>query len=201
MESSSSPNSIAVSPAQKQKTLAIGGNKKSAKSNKSSKPSPAILVPTPEQVQTIRMQSMSSSCPITIADLPEEEKLKVSRLVDRLVSLGKENEELQSSISQERSRYAVEIDEARRHIDRNTQQWQTQLQQKDLVIEELMSKRSMSLSMLHMYQSKILELSRQVTNQRIIEEQLTTSSGRMSHEIRQLEALVKSQQSTFAMII
>ena len=101
---------------------------------------------------------------ITIADLPEEEKLKVSRLVDRLVSLGKENEELQSSISTEQSRHAAEIDEARRCIDANTKQWQTQISERNSIVDELTSKRSMALSMMHMYQTKMLELSRTLDN-------------------------------------
>lgn len=53
---------------------------------------------------------------ITIADLSEEEKSKVTRLVDKLVSLGKEHEETIATLSRERSRHAAEIDAANRAL-------------------------------------------------------------------------------------
>ena len=95
---------------------------------------------------------------LSLSDLPNIEKAKVARLVNRLVSLAKEHEDLLKVISAERSQRARDIDavhniykEQIEIIDQKCSQLNTSLKASE-------NKRRVAINLLKLYQSKTIEL-------------------------------------------
>lgn len=92
---------------------------------------------------------------ITIADLPDSEREKVSRLVEKLVSLGREQEELIADLAYERSRHANEIETSSQMLQQQQLRSEYEKGQLELQLAESKGKRRSALSLLHLYQVSI----------------------------------------------
>ena len=96
--------------------------------------------------QSNRMEEM------TIADLPDSEREKVSRLVEKLVSLGREQEELVADLAYERSRHANEIETSNQKFLQRCCQFEQEKGQLEVQLTEANRKHRSHLSLLHLYQ-------------------------------------------------
>ena len=96
--------------------------------------------------QSYRMEDM------TIADLPDSEREKVSRLVEKLVSLGREQEELVADLAYERSRHASEIETSSQKLQQRCRQFEQEKGQLEEKLAEANGKQRYNLSLLHLYQ-------------------------------------------------
>jgi len=92
---------------------------------------------------------------LTIADLPEQEKSRITHLVDKLISLGREHEETMSCLSNERARHASEIDAANRRIENELGVVDSKLMQQSETIQQLQEQRAAAFSLLKQYQARL----------------------------------------------
>lgn len=98
------------------------------------------------QQQLFRREDM------TIADLPDSEREKVSRLVDKLVSLGREHEGLLADLAYERSKCTEEAMSYTRKLQKSSQDFELEKQLMREQMTELQSKHRSGLRLLHLYQ-------------------------------------------------
>lgn len=89
---------------------------------------------------------------ITISDLPDSERDKVSRLVDKLVSLGREQEELVADLAYERSRHANEIETSTQLLLKCQSEFGLEREQLKEQLAEVQAKHRSGLRLLHLYQ-------------------------------------------------
>ena len=89
---------------------------------------------------------------ITISDLPDGEREKVARLVDTLVSLGREQEELVADLAFERSRHAMEMDTSRQQLLTCQSQFGQEKEELKEQLAEVHGKHRSGLRLLHLYQ-------------------------------------------------
>jgi hypothetical protein len=89
---------------------------------------------------------------ITISDLPDGEREKVARLVDKLVSLGREQEELVADLAFERSRHAMEMDTSRQQLLICQSQFEQEREELKEQLAEVHGKHRSGLRLLHLYQ-------------------------------------------------
>jgi hypothetical protein len=89
---------------------------------------------------------------ITISDLPDSEREKVARLVDKLVSLGREQEELVADLAFERSRHAKEMDTSRQQLLTCQSQFGQEREELKEQLAEVHGKHRSGLRLLHLYQ-------------------------------------------------
>ena len=89
---------------------------------------------------------------ITISDLPDSERDKVSRLVDKLVSLGREQEELVADLAYERSRHANEIETSSQLLLKYQSEFGQEREQLKEQLAEVHAKHRSGLRLLHLYQ-------------------------------------------------
>ena len=89
---------------------------------------------------------------ITISDLPDSERDKVSRLVDKLVSLGREQEELVADLAYERSRHANEIETSSQLLLKCQSEFGLEREQLQEQLAEIQAKHRSGLRLLHLYQ-------------------------------------------------
>lgn len=149
---------------------------------------------------------------LTIASLPEEERQKIQRLVDRLVDLGKEHESTIAILAAERARHSTEIDKLSKDID----DLKSKLQMSESSCKELQttmaSKEKDYLNYLNLYQRKIESLikesnqkeeSMKQSNQMAIDSAVAVATKefveklmKQQKDVAQLEALCQSQRST-----
>lgn len=98
------------------------------------------------QQQLFRREDM------TIADLPDSEREKVSRLVDKLVSLGREHEGLLADLAHERLKCTEEAMSYTRKLQKSSQDFELEKQLMREQMTELQSKHRSGLRLLHLYQ-------------------------------------------------
>ena len=89
---------------------------------------------------------------ITISDLPDSERDKVSRLVDKLVSLGREQEELVADLAYERSRHANEIETSSQLLLKCQSEFGQEREKLKEQLAEVQAKHRSGLRLLHLYQ-------------------------------------------------
>lgn len=89
---------------------------------------------------------------ITISDLPDGEREKVARLVDKLVSLGREQEELVADLAFEKSRHAMEMDTSRQQLLTCQSQFGQEREELKEKLAEVHDKHRSGLRLLHLYQ-------------------------------------------------
>lgn len=141
---------------------------------------------------------------LTIGSLPEEEKAKITRLVDRLVELGKQLEEAQATLHHERAKHITEMETSINQINAANEELSklrmTSLAQK----ENFEAKLKLSLSYLKVYQTKVEELAAAVTQaQKTSNATISAATAdvvsklvRQQKDITQLETLCQSQRVT-----
>lgn len=98
------------------------------------------------QQQLFRREDM------TIADLPDSERDKVSRLVDKLVSLGRDHEKLIADLSFERSQRTEEVLNSTRKLQKSSKDFELEKHLMREQMTELQSKHRSGLRLLHLYQ-------------------------------------------------
>jgi hypothetical protein len=89
---------------------------------------------------------------MTISDLPDSEREKVSRLVEKLVSLGREHEELVADLAYERSRHSNEMEMSTQLLQQCHLQYALEKEQLEEKITELHGKQRSGLRLLQLYQ-------------------------------------------------
>jgi hypothetical protein len=140
----------------------------------------------PQPVSQVRVEQVQR--PLTLQDLPEEEKNKVARIVERLVSVVKEKDALAS----ENLRLAEELDMgaamARGHQEKMVQLEELQMSQQ--------TGRATAIGMLHLYQSKVVQLATEVKAADVQAKEARESCEAMGGDIKRLEALVDSQAAS-----
>ena len=140
----------------------------------------------PQPVSQVRVEQVRR--PLTLQDLPEEEKNKVARIVERLVSVVKEKDVLVS----ENLRLAEELDMssamARGHQDKMGQLEELQMSQQ--------TGRATAIGMLHLYQSKVVQLATEAKAADLQAKEARESCEAMEGDITRLEALVDSQAAS-----
>jgi hypothetical protein len=127
---------------------------------------------------------------LTLQDLPEEEKAKMARVVERLVNVVREKDDLKG----ENDRLTAELDgltsmkqEAEKAMEEATE---AQLGQQ--------AGRATAMGMLHLYQKKTIELADQLRAAEKCKVDATEKCATLEKDIQSLEALVQSQQNTLA---
>jgi hypothetical protein len=141
---------------------------------------------------------------LTIGNLPEEEKAKITRLVDRLVELGKQLEEAQASLHIERAKHLTEMETSISQINATNEELAklrlSSIEQR----EKYEAKEKLSLSYLKLYQSKVEELAAAATNAEkssaatisAATSDVVSKLVRQQKDISQLETLCQSQRVT-----
>ena len=158
-------------------------------------------------IQSKRMEDM------TIADLPDSEREKVSRLVEKLVSLGREQEELVADLAYERSRHANEIEASNQKLLQRCCQFEQEKGQLEVQLTDANRKHRSHLSLLHLYQ---VSLEKHVVDNAAMNEALavaatggtvginpsayigtdvTERERELKETIRRMEVLSRSQQA------
>jgi hypothetical protein len=140
----------------------------------------------PQPVSQVRVEQVQR--PLTLQDLPEEEKNKVARIVERLVSVVKEKDALAS----ENLRLVEELDMgaamARGHQEKMGQLEELQMSQQ--------TGRATAIGMLHLYQSKVVQLASEAKAADVQAKEARESCEAMEGDIKRLEALVDSQAAS-----
>jgi len=130
---------------------------------------------------------------LTIADLPELEKARITHLVDRLMTLGREHEETMSSLSNERARYASEIDAATRRYEEDLATVDAKLLQQSETIQQLQEQRAAAFSMLKKYQARLESYD---SERRAMEKETTDKTTQLNAQVERLEKVVERQRAS-----
>lgn len=133
---------------------------------------------------------------LTISDLPEEEKAKVTRLVEKLVSLGKEHEEAMAALSLERSRHASEMEDANQKLEAMRLHYESSCNSKDGDIIGIEKKYKHSLNLLGLYQQRLSFIVDLLNSKEKEIEQSKAKNNDMKQEVDRLDTLVQSQRFT-----
>lgn len=134
-----------------------------------------------------------ATSPLSIADLPIEEREKVQRLVERLFTLGQEHDELGLELNNVKFYHAEEIQKLK---DTNNDIIKKIKKQNQNEIDENNSKIHMAMSLLKLYQNKI---SSYIENERKYNRnnnELEAKLLRYDSNTKQMEALIESQRTT-----
>lgn len=133
--------------------------------------------------------------PRTLADLPDEEKEKVSRLVERLVSLGLERDEIQTRLQEERELHEQQIEKARSlHDDISSRDEQLSHQAEALAV--LQTQRNMAMGLLRLYQMRLKKVADTLPARDAMEEQQQARARLLEETVCKLEDEIASQKST-----
>lgn len=126
---------------------------------------------------------------LTLSDLPPNEKAKVARLVDRLVSIGHENETLTKELKEAKEQHTQTIAALDSHI---ADKMKSLEENRELLTERLIN----ALGLLQVYQTKVDELSDQVRVKNRTTADVTVMKERYEEEVLRLQELMQSQQET-----
>ena len=146
--------------------------------------------PTPMQSEAVAVPALQR--PLTIADLPEAEKARITHLASRLMSLGREHEETMSDLSNERARHATEIDTA----DRKLGAADDKLVAQSEVICTLQEQRASALSLLQQYQQRLEDYAEEVRAGKRSEQDLAHKARAAEEHVAQLERILDSQRAS-----
>jgi hypothetical protein len=154
---------------------------------------------------------------LTLGDLPEEEKAKISRLVEKLVSLGHEKDELVEKLNNDKILYDEEINEIKsdysnkfeqlinktnlyeknsKDLQSNVDKYQYELLNKQKELDNYQSKVTSTTNLLKLYQIKIKELDDKL---KLIEKEKSLNQLKIPNldtHIKQMEDLINSQTLT-----
>ncbi len=128
-----------------------------------------------------------STPPLTIADLPEAERAKVSRLVERLVTLGKEHQQTIDNLSVAEANFTKDIDQQK---SRN----EADIKRLTAVITAIDEQRATAFNMLAQYQERVEQLVAMIKR---IEADSITGDRKVAllANVKQLEDIVENQKS------
>lgn len=133
--------------------------------------------------------------PLTIFDLPPEEKAKIQSLAERLVALGREHEETVSNLSNERARHAAEIDAANRRIEDELDAADAKLMRQGEAIALLQEQRAAAFSLLTQYQTRLETYDNEVRAKERAAEELRRKLVEAVEDVARLEKTVESQRA------
>ena len=133
--------------------------------------------------------------PLTIFDLPPEEKAKIQSLAERLVALGREHEETVSNLSNERARHAAEIDAANRRIENELDAADAKLMRQGEAIALLQEQRAAAFSLLTQYQTRLETYDNEVRAKERAAEELRRKLVEAVEDVARLEKTVESQRA------
>lgn len=124
-----------------------------------------------------------------LSELSAEDKIKISKLVEKVLELGRENEALKNNMQALQQRREEDVTTAIAMI-------RTELLRKSEEVEDLQSKRLGALELLHRYQIKISDL---VVNVRALERRDSESKAQMTSyktELNNMQQLLETQSQT-----
>lgn len=149
----------------------------------------SIAVSVQKKVRIVDPKSPGNANGSNLAQLSSEEKEKISKLVERVLELGRENEALRASLETARRRREEDIAVAVGII-------RAELQKKHEEVEDLQTKRLGALELLHRYQQKISELA---DNLRLLQRRETEHKTQLvgyKTELNNLQQLLETQSQT-----
>ena len=114
---------------------------------------------TKSRVKRAPKDTKRTPAPVMISDLCEEEKLKVTRLVEDLLVLGQQNEELKARLSNEKFVFESEMKKTKNQVEGNISIIEDQMKMKDDRILALETKESLIIGILSLYQEKLQKMS------------------------------------------
>ena len=141
-------------------------------------------------------KSSSKGEGLTIADLPEQEKTRITHLVDKLISLGREHEETMSCLSNERARHASEIDAANRRIENELGVVDSKLMQQSETIQQLQEQRAEAFSLLKQYQARLEGYETASRIQSKADEGSIKRESELVEQIERLERVIEKQRTS-----
>jgi len=151
--------------------------------------------PTDGSGRSGRNTPTTESVPLTISDLPPEEKAKIQNLAERLVALGREHEETVSNLSNERARHAAEIDAANRRIENELDAADAKLVRQGESIALLQEQRAAAFSLLTQYQARLETYDDEVKAKGRAAEDLRRKLVEAGDDVARLEKTVESQRA------
>jgi hypothetical protein len=145
----------------------------SSKPKKPSSTSPSSSVTSAVVSKTLRYSSQPSSSslpssssslsvPASLADLSEEEKLKINRLIEKLFEITSKYEESQQQLNALKSQHEIEISQIYEKINGSILIIEDKMKIKENLLTSLASKEALLSSLLLLYQEKLLYLSETV---------------------------------------
>jgi len=140
----------------------------------------------PQPVRSIQVSKTAR--PLTLTDLPEEEKNKVARIVERLMSVVEEKNALQS----ENVRLTGELDLVNAVVQGHAEKL---VQMEELNMSQ-QTGRATAIGLLHLYQSKLVQLASEAKSYATENQESRERCESMSADLKRLEALVDSQAAS-----
>lgn len=134
----------------------------------------------------------SSNNPITIADLPSDEKQKVSRLIEKLISLGQQHEETLATLENERARHT----DINHNVEQNILIIEERISSKDREISTLENKLIMATGLLALYQAKLRNTAEGFRLCAASEDKSIIRINQLERDIGSMQSLISSQNST-----
>ena len=131
-----------------------------------------------------------------ISDLCEEEKLKVTRLVEDLLVLGQQNEELKARLSNEKFVFESEMKKTKNQVEGNISIIEDQMKMKDDRILALETKESLIIGILSLYQEKLQKMSNHMRDSTKLEAVQKSRIAGLEQENMQYKALLQNQKAT-----
>lgn len=144
----------------------------------------------------VSANKISAPSPPTIANLAPEEKEKVERLVQRLVSLGREHD----ALTEEHAQTLQELTNERSHNAEMNLRQEAELiackEQARLHMENADDKIKYAMSLLRLYQNKINHLLEMNRNSSKAAANADTRLLRVENNLKHMEILLETQRST-----
>lgn len=146
------------------------------------------------QPRIVEIPSQYAALNINISDLPEEEKLKIGRLVEKLLEIGQKHENTLELLSKERIQHQQELQSLNQHIEEQVTIIENQIKIKDERLISLQNKEQMLTALVALYQKKlkhILELNMvtQHTDQSFQQKML-----QKEHECESYQVIIKNHK-------
>jgi hypothetical protein len=136
--------------------------------------------------------------PVMISNLCEEEKQKVTRLVEDLLILGQKNEELKSAMIQEQVAHETEIKRLQHQLEGNISIIEDQMKLKDDKFLALETKESLIIGILALYQEKMKKMSDIVRDFTKSDSNQKNRITMLEKENEQCKVLIENQQITIS---
>lgn len=130
------------------------------------------------------------------ANLPEAERAKISRLVERLVTLGREHEDIVAQQSHDKVHYNDEIKKISATMNENDTKNKTEIAGLKNDIEVLEAKCGLAYGLLKVYQEKMQKLLDLYETSKNNNDNDTKTITTLNEDIQRLEILVQDQKSS-----
>ena len=158
-------------------------------------PTLAVSAATPSN-KTARSTTSKVLSPqsLSLQDLPEDEKMKVSRLVEKLIDLGNKHEETLQILNRERQEHDEAMNALQRHLEGQLSIIEDNMRIKDQKIIALETKENMMSSMLVLYQSKLRNISDIYLLTKHQDNDIKYKYQNLENELKHFQSVVQTQK-------